>query len=328
MMFKKILLFTLGLALALSACGRPQSGNEAGTLVPIKLPMGYIPNIQFAPMYVMIEKGFAREQGLDVQLEHNVRETDAVALLGAGELTFAVVSGEQVLLSRAQGVPVVYVAAWYQKYPVSVVAKAEQGITTAADLKGKTIGLPGLYGANYIGLEALLASAGLSDADVTLSSIGFTQVESLATDQVQAIVGYAANEPIQLRAQGYDVTELRVADFVNLASNGLVTNEKTLAENPDLVKRMVKAFVQSLEYTIAHPDEAYEISKKYVEGLADLDESVQKEILAISIEFWQAERVGFSDMDAWENMQSTLLIMASYTKPVDLNAAFTNEFLP
>lgn len=327
-MFKKIIMLTIGLALALSACGRPPSGNEAAPLVPIKLPMGYIPNIQFAPMYVMIEKGFARAQGLDVQLEHNVRETDAVALLGAGELTFAVVSGEQVLLSRAQGVPVVYVAAWYQKYPVSVVAKAEQGIKSVADLKGKTIGLPGLYGANYIGLEALLASAGLSDADVTLSSVGFTQVESLVTDQVQAVVGYAANEPIQLRSQGYDVTELRVGDFVHLASNGLVTNEKTLAENPDLVRRMTKAFVQSLEYTIAHPDEAYEISKKYVEGLADLDEAVQKEILAVSIEFWQAERIGFSDMDAWKNMQSTLLIMSSYTEPVDLNAAFTNEFLP
>lgn len=327
-MFKKIVLLTLGLALALSACGRPPSGNDAGTLVPIKLPMGYIPNIQFAPMYVMIEKGFAREQGLDVQLEHNVRETDAVALLGAGELTFAVVSGEQVLLSRAQGVPVVYVAAWYQKYPVSVVAKAEQGITTVSDLKGKTIGLPGLYGANYIGVEALLAFAGLSDADVTLSSIGFTQVESLVTDQVQAIVGYAANEPIQLRAQGYEVTELRVADFVRLASNGLVTNEKTLAENPDLVKRMVKAFVQGLEYTIEHPDEAYEISKKYVEGLAESDASVQKEILAVSIEFWQAKRVGLSEMEAWVNMQSALLIMSLYTEPVDLNAAFTNEFLP
>ena len=200
-MFKKIVLLTLGLALALSACGNSQSGNEAGTLVPIKLPMGYIPNIQFAPVYVMIEKGFARQQGLDVQLEHNVRETDSVALLGVGELTFAVVSGEQVLLSRAQGVPVVYVSAWYQKYPVSVVAKSEQGIASAADLKGKTIGLPGLYGANYIGVEALLASAGLTDADVTLTPIGFTQVESLATDQVQAVVGYAANEPIQLRAQ-------------------------------------------------------------------------------------------------------------------------------
>lgn len=327
-MLRKIALLLLGLAFALSACGRPQSENEAGALIPIKLTLGYIPNIQFAPMYVMLDKGFAREQGLDVQLEHNVRETDAVALLGAGELTFAVVSGEQVLLSRAQGVPVVYVAAWYQKYPVSVLAKAEQGIKTIADLKGKTIGLPGLYGANYIGLEALLTSAGLSDADVTLSSIGYTQVESLATDQVQAVVGYAANEPIQLRAQGYEVTELRVADFVHLASNGLVTNEKTLQENPDLVKRMVTAFVQALEYTIAHPDEAYEISKKYVDGLADLDESVQKKILAVSIEFWQAERIGFSDVEAWKNMQSTLLIMRLYTEPVDLNAAFTNEFLP
>jgi NitT/TauT family transport system substrate-binding protein len=124
------------------------------------------------------------------------------------------------------------------------------------------------------------------------------------------------------------VTELRVADFVQLASNGLVTNEKTLTENPDLVRRMVKAFVQSLEYTIAHPDEAYEISKKYVEGLADADEAVQKEILAVSIEFWQTEHIGFSDLDAWKNMQSTLLIMSSYTEPVDLNAAFTNEFLP
>jgi len=327
-MFKKILLLTLGLAIGLMACSPRGVQNEAGTLVPVKLPLGYIPNIQFAPVYVMLEKGFAREQGLDVQLEHNIRETDSVALLGTGELTFAVVSGEQVLLSRAQGVPVVYIAAWYQKYPVSVVAKTEQGIAGPADLKGKNIGLPGLYGANYIGLEALLASAGIGDADVTLTPIGYTQIESLATDQVQAVVGYAANEPIQLRARGYTVTELRVADFVHLASNGLVTNEKTLAENPDLVRRMVKAFVQSLEYTIAHPDEAYEISKKYVEGLADADEAVQKEILAVSIEFWQAERVGFSDAQAWENMQDTLMMMGSYAEPLDLDKAFTNEFLP
>lgn len=327
-MFKKLFFLLLGLAIGLMACGPQKVRNEAGALTPIKLTLGYIPNIQFAPMYVMLEKGFAREQGLDVQLEHNVRETDAVALLGAGQLTFAVVSGEQILLSRAQGVPVVYVAAWYQKYPVSVVAKAEQGIKTVADLKKKTIGLPGLYGASYIGLEALLASAGLSDADVNLSSIGFTQVESLVANQVDAIVAYAANEPIQLRAQGYDVTELRVADFVHLASNGLVTNEQTVKANPDLVKRMVKAFVQSLEYTIAHPDEAYEISKKYVEGLSEADEAVQKEILSVSIEFWKAKRIGFSDMEAWTNMQSTLLIMSSYTQPVDLNAAFTNQFLP
>ncbi len=325
-MFKKFVAITLGVALGLSACSSPKSGQEAD--VRLKLPLGYIPNVQFAPMYVAIEKGFFDHQGLEVTLEHNVRETDAAALLGANELQFAVISGEQVLLARAQGLPLVYVAAWYQKYPVSVVAKTSQGIAAPVDLKGKRIGLPGLYGANYIGLEALLASANLSDADVSLDSIGFTQVEALATDQEEAIVGYAANEPIQLRARGYEVTELRVADFVQLASNGLVTNEKTLAENPALVQRMTAAFLDGLKYTIEHPDEAYEISKKYVENLGEADEATQKQVLAVSISFWQAERLGYSQPAAWENMQEVLLKMGLLSTPQPLDKAFTNQFIP
>ena len=56
-----------------------------------------------------------------------------------------------------------YVAAWYQQYPVSVVAKSELGILIPQDLKGKKIGLPGLFGANYVGLRALLSEAKMSE---------------------------------------------------------------------------------------------------------------------------------------------------------------------
>ncbi len=326
-MLKRILLFIL-LGTLVTACGAGAdsgSGNEA--LTHVKLPVGYVPNIQFAPLYVAIEKGYFQDAGIELEFDYSF-ETDAVTLVGANELQFAVVSGEQVLLARAQGLPIVYVAAWYQQYPVAVVSKAEQDIRTPSDLKGKKIGLPGLYGASYIGLEALLFSAGLSNADVTLDSIGFNQVEALAADQEQAVSVYAANEPVQLRAQGYDLNEIRVADYVQLASNGLITNEKTIAENPDLVRHMVKALLQGLEDTLANPDEAYQLSKAHIPNLAEADQAVQKEVLARSIDLWQAERPGFSDEQSWQNMQDTLLKMGLLQNQLDLGKAFTNEFVP
>jgi NitT/TauT family transport system substrate-binding protein len=217
--------------------------------------------------------------------------------------------------------------AWYNDYPVAVMAKSEQEIRTPQDLAGAEIGIPGTFGASYIGLRALLNEAGLSESDVTLNSIGFNQVESLVTDQSQAVVGYVANEPIQLNAQGYEVDVIRVADYVNLASNGLLTNEATIAANPELIEGMVRATLRGIADTITNPDEAYRISLEYVEGLAIADEVVQKEILDTSIAFWNSDRPGYSDPAAWENMQEVLLDMELLTEPLDLSRAFTNQFI-
>jgi putative riboflavin transport system substrate-binding protein len=324
-MFRKFVLITLGMALALSGCGSPANGS--GELTKIRLPMGYIPNIQFAPMYVAIEKGYFRQAGIDLEFDYKF-ETDGVALVGAGDLPFAVVSGEQVPLARAQGLPVTYVAAWYQESPVSIVAKSELGILIPQDLKGKKIGLPGLFGANYVGLRALLFEAKMNESDVTLDSIGFNQVELLATGEQDIIVGYTANEPIQLRAQGIPVTEIRVADYVQLASNGILASEKVISEDPDLVRAFVGAFLKGLADTIANPEEAFRLSEAHIPNFADLDEDVQKQILETSIEQWQAERLGYSDPQAWENMQNVLLEAGLITEKMDLSKAFTNEFIP
>ncbi len=270
-MFRKVVLVMLGLGLVLSACGNSGSGNDAGPLVHVKVPLGYIPNIQFAPLYVALEKGYFKDAGIDIEFDYS----------------FA-----------------------------------------PADLKGKRIGLPGLFGANYIGLDALLFSAGLSEADVTLDSIGFNQIEALATDQEQAVSVYAANEPIQLRAQGYELNEILVADHVQLASNGLITNEKTIAENPDLVRRMVSVIVKGLKDTMANPDEAYKLSKKHIPDLTDADQPVQMQVLTRTIELWKTDRIGYSDPKAWENMHDLLLNMKLLKEPLDVSKAFTNEFVP
>ena len=317
----------LFLVAGLAACNGTGTKNPSGSLLHVKLPVGYIPNIQFAPLYVAIDKGYFKDAGIAIEFDYSL-ETDAVSLVGANNLQFAVVSGEQVLLARAQGLPIVYVSAWYQQYPVAVVSKVGQGITTPADLKGKKIGLPGLFGANYIGLDALLFSAGLGEKDVSLDSIGFNQVAALAADKDQAVSVYTTNEPVQLEAQGYKLNEIHVADHVQLASNGLITNEETIAKNPDLVRRMTAAFLKGLADTIANPTEAFTISTKYIPDLAKADQTIQQEILARTIELWKTNHLGQSDPQAWQNMQATLLKMGLLKTPLDLSKAYTNEFVP
>ncbi len=330
---KKISLFLILMFLLAACAAQPipePTATDTPTEIPltkIRLPMGYIPNVQYAPFYVAVERGYYRDAGIEIEFDYSF-ETDGVALVGAGELPFAIVSGEQVLLARAQELPVVYVFAWYQKYPVSVMAKSTSGLENALDLKGQKIGLPGLFGANYVGLRALLHTIGLEEKDVTLEAIGFNQVEALVSDQSKVVVGYAANEPVVLRSKGYDLTEWRVSDFVQLASNGIITNEKTIVENPLLIKAFLAATQRGLEDTINDPDAAYEISKNYVENLDQADPLVQKLVLGTSIEMWRAERLGYSDPAAWQNMQEVLINMGLYTNPLDLNSAFTNEFLP
>lgn len=328
-MVKRLAFLLLFSGILLVACGQvdtPEQVSTPGMVDHIRLPMGYIPNVQYAPFYVAVDKGYFADAGFEVEFDYSY-ETDGVALVGAGELPFALVSGEQVLLARAQEIPVVYVMGWFQDFAVAVAAKTESGIKTTADLEGKNVGIPVLFGASYVGFRALLNAAEVAEKDLTLETIGFNQVEALATDQVDAVVVYVTNEPVQLRAQGYDLNVIRVADHVQLASNGIITNETTLADDPEMVRRFVGAAIKGLRDTIDDPEEAFEICKKFVEGLADADEAVQMEVLNLSIDLWKADTLGYSQESAWVNMQAVLLNMDLLTQPLDLNAAFTNDFI-
>jgi NitT/TauT family transport system substrate-binding protein len=289
--------------------------------------MGYIPNVQYAPLYMAVERGYFSDVGLAMDFDYSF-ETDGVALVGANELPFTLASGEQVLLARAQGLPVVYVLSWWNDFPVAVAAPTDSGIDSPAALRGKRVGIPILGGASYIGYRALLSANSLPEDVAALEVIGFTQVEALLARRVDAAVVYANNEPIQLEAQGMPVHLLRVADAVNLASNGIVSNEATLRDRPDLVRRMAAATLRGIEAALADPEAAYEICKGFVDGLDQADEQVQRAVLAASMEFWRSDEPGRSDPVAWENMQTVLLEMGLLSTPLALDQAFTNEFLP
>jgi len=321
----KKMLLTLGLIaiVALNGCGGP---SQSPTPVPekITLAMGYIPNVQFAPFYVAVEKGYFADEGIEVEFDYGW-ETDLLKLVGTGELRFAVASGDQVILARSQGLPVIYVLNWYRKFPVCVVALREKGIEGPEDLVGRTVGIPATYGASYIGWRALLYAAGIEEAEVNLQTIGYTQVASLVEGQVDAAVCYTMNEPVQLREAGYELNIIYVADYANLVSNGLITNEHTIAERPELVRGLVRAALRGLRYTNDHPDEAFAVCKEYVPEMEN--EPVQRAVLAESIALWRSDSLGRSDPPAWEASQRFMRQIGLIGSQVEVEKLFTNEFV-
>jgi len=329
---RKLKLSFVGLSffVVLSGCALPApppraSSPQAG-LTRIRLPMSYIPNVQFAPFYVAAERGYFAEGGIDVEFDYSF-ETDGVKLVAAGELPFAVVSGEQVVLARAQGLPVKYFVQWYRRFPIAIFSLKERNITRPEDLKGRTVGLPGFFGATYVGWRAFLDANGLSEGDVNAQEIGFTQAAAVQQGKVEVAVGYTVNEPIVLTANGLQLNVFRVGDQVDMVANGLITNEKTIRENPALVRNMARAVLRGISDTLADPDAAMQISARFVEALKP-DDAIQKQVLQATIELMKGEPLGASTAMAWEKTQDVLLKMGQIQSKLDVNEYFTNAFLP
>ncbi len=322
-MLKRILILVTILLLGCSSDGTDGVSSVGQNLETISLPMGYIPDPQYAPFYVATEKGYFAEAGFEVEFDYSF-ETDGMALVGAGARPFALVSGEQVVLARAQGVPVVYVMEWFQRFPIAIVSRSAENITTPADLAGKQVGVPGPFGASYVGLIGLLSANGLSEADITREDINFTQFEQILNDQVQSAVVYANNEPVRLAGEGIDINVIQVSDYIDMVANGIITNEAMIAENPEKVEAFVHAVLRGLADTLADPDAAYETTKQYIEGLDDS----RKAVLEASLPLWEAQTLGMTEPTSWTTTQEILIAAGQLDAEVErLEAAYTNQFI-
>jgi NitT/TauT family transport system substrate-binding protein len=331
-MFRRLgLLLVLGALLV--ACGAPgQLGG--GQTRAITMAMPYIPNIQFAPFYIADKKGYYAAEGLKVSFDYNF-QTDVVERVTQGTVQFGNASGPDVLLARAQGRPIVSVATYSQRFPVVFFSKADANIKTPADLKGKSVGIPGHFGASYTGLLALLYANKLKESDLNVQDIGFAQVQALSEGKVQVASGYGNNEPVQLAAQGIPVNVIKVADFYPLASDTIIAGEALIKEQPDTVHSFVRATLKGMQDAIANPDEAFTISLDYVQELKSADEKTQKlqrQVLQETLPYWQSELtakegLGYTDVQSWQATHTFLRDSGLLKSDVDLSKAYTNEYI-
>jgi NitT/TauT family transport system substrate-binding protein len=231
------------------------------------MAIGFIPNIQFAPLYVGMEKGFFAEENLELEVDYGFG-VDVFSLLSLGRIDVGLSDSDQLIASGTEGLGLKAVFQYYQDYPVSIVALADE-VSEPADLEGKTIGVPETYGTSYIGLQAFLAEYGLKDK-VTEQRIGYTQISSLLNDRVDAAVTFYNNEPVQLRLRGHDIVEWEVREFSDIVGASIISSDKIIRERRDVMERFVRAMRKSVAYTVENQQEAVQLSLPY---LGDVEES-------------------------------------------------------
>jgi NitT/TauT family transport system substrate-binding protein len=346
----RALLIAAGLVIALAACATPAATTQPAASpaaaasvaadapgvattqtegTPVSVSMGYIPDVQFAPFYVAQQRGYYAAEGLSVTIDHSSIQ-DALLQVAQGRLTFASATGDEILVARAQQIPIKMVFQTFQQYPIAVFAKAEQGITAPEDLAGKTIGIPGRFGASYVGLLGMLFQAGLSEDDVRLTEIGFTQAAAVEQDRVQAAVGYSNNEPLLLQNSGVEVDVLPVSATIDLVSNGIVASEALIADDPDLVRRFVRATARGLQDTIDDPQTAFTIALTFIPELTADRQPQELEKLKQTIELWRGgpNGLGYSDPAAWQTTYEFLRNSGILESEVAIEQAFTNDLRP
>ena len=315
-------------AAATATAGTPVA---SGPLVKVELDTGFLPSMNFAPYYLAAAKGYYAAQGLDVTIKDGANPGLLEQIAGGG-MVFGITGGDSLITARAAGIPDVLVLQQFQKYPVGLITLANGGAAIAkpADLKGKKIGVSAPNGSTYFGLLALLQAANLTKDDVTIVSIGFTELEALSQKRVDGAMTFITNEPIQARDQGIPVNQLAVSDYVNLVSTGLVTSEKLVAEHPDIVQKFVTASLQGLAEAQRDPDAAYAASIKRMQELSPAAAKTQRDILTATLGFEQqpsGHPYGWSDPDAWTTTINLLKSVGVITKDVDASSCYTNTFV-
>ncbi len=326
-----LVIIALVLGLLASACGGPRARPRSR---PTKLVvgLGYIPNVQFAPFYLAQNDGSYEKAGLQVEFQNKI-DPDLVTLVGQGAIDVGISDGTSVIPAVSQAIPVQYIATIYGKFPSIVFAKTSSGIKTAADLKGKKLGIPGRYGSSWIMLQALLASAGLTPDDLTIVEYpDFGQGAAVAAGAVDAATGFVNNEPVVLGLTGEPVTVLHVDDITPLPGPGLISSTKTLESKHDAIARFVAVTLDAMARIQADPQAGLDAAAKTVDGLK-ADDPTQKAVLDATIDAWtgpvqQAGGLGAIDTAGWKTSIDYLTSLGLTKAPVTVDQVVRTDLLP
>ena len=303
----------------------------------VSVQLDYVVRGDHAMFFVAKKKGYFQKEGLDVtEIRRGTGSPNAMRLVGNGNADFGFGDLPTLAVARAQGVPVVALAAVNQHSPLGMLALAKKHkLSKPQDLKGLNIGVQP-SGSTYIFLKALLAANGMKMDDIKQSTVNPPYENYLLLGRVDAVPGYIDAEVPELEAKAGGSGSLSIlqgSDFgYAVYGSGLFTSERMIAEKSDVVQRFVKAYMDAFADVVKNPKEAVDIVAEMNPEYASKKDVLLGQLEAdIKGTFFSADTkthgLGWMTKDGWSKTTKTLLDQNAMPKAIDVSAAFNDKYL-
>ena len=268
-------------------------------------------------IYAARAEGFYAQAGIDLTIHQPGESTDAPKLLAAGRTDFAILDINDLGIAREEGLSVIGVMPIVQRPLAAILARAESGVRSPADLEGHTVGVTGLPSDEAV-VDSEVGADGGDPAKVDEVTIGFNAVSSLAAGKVDAATGFWNDEGVTLRRHGvptrvFKVDRYGAPPYPELV---LVTAQRTLSEDPGLVEAVVAATRQGYAFAEQHPEQALDDLLEADPALERADQRAQLDALLPDLRPQPFDPTVLREWAAWD-LEHELL-----QHKVDIESAF------
>ena len=328
---EKILVLLLALILLIvSAAGcSSNTAPQNETLTETTIMLDWAPNTNHTGLYVALEKGYFEAEGLKVDIVSPSSQGTVEQLVATGNVDFGISHQEQVTTARINDLPIVSLAALIQHNTSGFASLRSKNIESAKDFEGKVYGGWGLPSETAV-LTALMNKENADFTKLEMINIGEAdQLVALERDIDLTWIFYGwTGIHAELRNQELNMIWLKDVDpALDYYTPVLVTSEGLIDQNPDLIKKLMKAVSAGYEFAIANPEEAADILIKHAPESDP--EMIKQSQLWLSPQYQaEASRWGEQKQVIWESYAAWLFENELVPKNIDASKAFTNEFLP
>lgn len=322
------------LLLIVSACGKnneKESDNTTGAtakLQKVSLMLDWYPNAVHSFLFVAEEKGYFKEQGLDVDIQMPADTNDPLKLVAANQIDIAMSYQPQVLVARSEDIPVQSIGAIVRHPLNQLMVPADGSIKSPKDLAGKTIGYPSLPLDEAI-IQTMVKADGGEAGKIKMVDIGWDLIPAMATKKTDALIGgYINHEKLLLEKEGHPMRALNPADYgvPDYYELVMVASEKGLKEKPEVYKKFMTAITKGQKYVQDHPEEGLSILMKHEDKTSPLEKDVETKSLEILLPLMDAKEkpFGYQDPETWKKTAQWLKDKKVIKETVTAEDAFIN----